>query len=233
MYIYIYLLSSYRAIPTLDETSWIPSGKYTFGTDEDEVEHPLRYLANQTKIQVNSIYLFVIKILREIQSYCVVWCRPSTFVRVPSIQMKPRNLSIAILFYSSASNAVFKLCFMMCLLEPNISFEFVPTPIPHPSTTTYAQPCPPIAWHVPPMLLKLHPTHAHPCNSNCAHVLKNCNIINNITINIAPMPTQNLWAWVWGTQCRALLSMLWGQSPSFHTSSQSKVWRAKLDPHIT
>ena len=57
------------------------------------------------------------------------------------------------------------------VVEPNISFEFVSIPIRHPSTTTYAHPCPPM---------------------------------NN---NIAPMPTQNPWAWVgisMGTQCRAL-----------------------------
>ena len=56
------------------------------------------------------------------------------------------------------------------------------------------------------------PTHsmicAHPCYSNCAHVCKNCNITITITNNIAPMPTQNPWAWVgigMGTQCRAML----------------------------
>ena len=67
------------------------------------------------------------------------------------------------------------------LLVPNISFEFVPIPRPHPSAMTYA----------------------HPWYSNCAQVFKNCNITNNI----APMPTQNPWAWVgmgMGTQCRAL-----------------------------
>ena len=67
-------------------------------------------------------------------------------------------------------------------LEPNIFFEYVPIPRPHPSAATYVRPCPPIAWHVP--------IHAHPCHSNCTHVFKNCNIINNITNNIAPMPTQ-------------------------------------------
>ena len=35
------------------------------------------------------------------------------------------------------------------------------------------------------------PIHVHPCYSNYAHVFKNC----NITKNIAPMPTQNPWAW--------------------------------------
>ena len=49
--------------------------------------------------------------------------------------------------------------------------------------------CPPIAWHVP--------THAHTCYWNCTHVLKNYNITNFITNNIAPMPTQNPRAWVW------------------------------------
>ena len=68
--------------------------------------------------------------------------------------------------------------FVVSLVEPNISFEFVPIPRPHPSSATYA----------------------HPCYSNCAHVFKNCNISNNI----APMPTQTPWAWVgMGTQCRA------------------------------
>ena len=86
------------------------------------------------------------------------------------------------------------------VLEPNISFENVPIPRPHPSTTTYVHPCPPTTWHVP--------THARPCYSNCAHVFNNCHIINKITNNIAPMPTQNPWAWVgkgMGTQCRALV----------------------------
>jgi hypothetical protein len=40
---------------------------------------------------------------------------------------------------------------------------------------TCAHPCPPITWHVL--------THAHPCPP-----------MNN---NIAPMPTQNPWVWVW------------------------------------
>ena len=71
------------------------------------------------------------------------------------------------------------------ILEPNISFEFVPILRPHPSAATYAHPC-------PPMLFKLR--------------LKKYNIINNIV----PMPTQNPWAWVgigmgMDTQCRALL----------------------------
>ena len=63
-------------------------------------------------------------------------------------------------------------------VEPRISFEFVPIPRPHPSTTTYAHQC-------------------RPCYSNCAHVFKNCNITNYITSDIAPMPTQNPWAWAW------------------------------------
>ena len=50
--------------------------------------------------------------------------------------------------------------------SPTFSFKFAPIPRPCPSTTTYAHPCPPIAWHVR--------THAHPCYSNCAHVFKNC-----------------------------------------------------------
>ena len=96
-------------------------------------------------------------------------------------------------------------------VEPNISFKFVPIPRPHLSAATYAHP-----YHDKCIPM---PTHAHPCYSNCAHVLKNCNITNNIAPiyahpclpmnnNIAPMPTQNPWAWVgmgMGTQCRALL----------------------------
>ena len=39
--------------------------------------------------------------------------------------------------------------------SPTIFFEFVTIPRPLPSASTYAHPCPPIAWHVP--------THAHPC----------------------------------------------------------------------
>ena len=61
---------------------------------------------------------------------------------------------------------------------PNISFEFVPIPKPHPSAATCAHLC-------PPMLFKLRP----------------CIKKYDITNNIAPMPTQNPWAWVW--QCRA------------------------------
>ena len=57
-------------------------------------------------------------------------------------------------------------------LEPNISFEFVPIPRPHPSTTTYAHPCPPIAWHVPTHAIQIAPMYSkivtlpiisHPC----------------------------------------------------------------------
>ena len=53
-------------------------------------------------------------------------------------------------------------------LEPNISFELVPRPKPHPSAATYAHPC-------PPMLFKLRP------------YIQNYNTTNNL----APMPTQN------------------------------------------
>ena len=37
-------------------------------------------------------------------------------------------------------------------LEPNISFEFVLIPKPHPSTTTYAHPCPPMLFRLRPCI---------------------------------------------------------------------------------
>ena len=52
--------------------------------------------------------------------------------------------------------------FGMCgmnILEPNISFEFVPEPIPHPSIATYAHPCPPVAWHVPTHAIQIAPMY--------------------------------------------------------------------------
>jgi hypothetical protein len=54
-------------------------------------------------------------------------------------------------------------CILSLQQSPTFYFEFVPIPRPYPSTTTYAHPCPPIAWHVP--------THVHPCYSNCVRVL--------------------------------------------------------------
>ena len=112
----------------------------------------------------------------------------------------------------------------VCVLcvESNISFDFVPKPRSHSSTATHIHPCPPIPWHVS--------THVHPCYSNCAHVFKN----HNITNNIAPMPTQNPWAWVgmgtgmsMGTQCRALATwscLLWANLENFILHSICTLW---------
>ena len=90
-----------------------------------------------------------------------------------------------------------------CTLEPNISFEFVPIPRPHPSAATYAHPqhdmCPPMPTHA----IQIAPMYSK--NVTLSIISHPCPPMNN---NISPMPTQNPWAWVGmdiGAQCRAMM----------------------------
>ena len=68
-------------------------------------------------------------------------------------------------------------------------------------------------------ILLLNCTHAHPCphiHDLCPPISQPCPPMNN---NIAPMPTQNPWAWALmgvgvgvGAQCRSLVSWLSGST---------------------